>query len=386
MVQVTPEVHTPWKLGVVLSVLVLLGAGVGFWWFVTNSNTAHEARLAAIDKQAVLGLFDTAFYAGDLDRAATQALIISETYPDDVIGSVYAATAHLQAATMWFDEQERLPVIEQELSRAQTMSPQNAEVLRLLGHAYLLAANNEQALQAFDEAISGAATSTLPRVSRGFAFIAQERFDDARADFTGVLESTPTQASALLGEAELLLRLESEESLEPYVDRVFDATSNRLLYARILAVRGAAEYSQERYDAALTTFYDALEYDAQNYDAALGVLMSELALAVNASLPPQSAIDAMHETVDTVERLYSGSAQLALARGVLASLQNQQRDRRAAYDQAIALLDTDRSLLPSDVVKLRSQLERAQNSTELFTPPFFLSTRVPLEHCVTCGQ
>jgi tetratricopeptide (TPR) repeat protein len=389
VVQVTTEVHTPWKLALILGALLVLGAAVGFWWFVTSANTAHEARIAAIDRQAVLGLFDTAFHAGDLERAVTQGIIITELYPTDAIGSVYTATAHIQTAIARFDEQVQVPVAVRVLASvaATTSASVQAEVLRLRGYAYALAGDHEQSLQVFTEAVTKPEALPLVRASRGQALLARGDMAGARTEFEAVLAQDPMQATALLGMAEVVLRTGgSVVEVGSYVDQVFDATSNRLLHARALAVRGAAEYATGEHDRALTTFYDALEYDETSYDAMLGVLMSEVALAVRAALPHQTAIDAMDSVADTVEQLYSGSSQLAVARGLLAALTNQQRDRRDAYDQAIALLPTDRSLAEHDARALREQLTAVLNSTELFVPQFFLSTRVPLEHCVACSK
>lgn len=385
--QIVKEVHTPWKLGVLLVLLVVLGAGVGFWWFVSKSANEHEARIAAIDRQSVLGLFDTAFYAGDLDRAITQALIISEVYPTDTIGSVYSATAHLQAAMMRFNEQERLPVIASELERVRAQGTHEAEVLRLLGYTYILQGREDEAIKVFTDAIELDSTSALVRAGRGYAYLTFKRFEEAQADFDAALAQDSSQATALLGSAEVLLYTEGDtQAIESYIDKVFAATSNRVLYARALAILGVHQYTKAKYDKALTTFYDALEYDPQQYDAQLGVLMSELALAVTASLPHQSAIDAMDDTANAVESLYSGSAQLAQARGLLAALTNAQRERRAAYDQALQLVTSDRTLSRSDAALLKESLTGALNSTELFVPELFLSTRTPLEHCVSCGK
>ena len=386
MVQVDPQKHSPVQIAVILAVLVLLSMVVGFVWVLTNEKESHQSRLDAIDKQTMLGQFESAFNAGELDRAVTQAELITETYPDDAIGYLYVATAQLQASSIYFEEALRVPIALGALEKVLAMSTSKAEYYRLLGHAYTLQGQSDLALRAYTDGIAQDEGSPRGYTARAYLHMHLDRFDDAQSDFLQALERNPEYALANIGEAELLLKTAtSTTEAFSFLDTALSSTKNRLIVSRVQEVRGALSYTKDDYEESLTSFYDALEYNEQSTNAMLGTVLSELALAQESNKEiTEYQTELISETLERARKVHGSLVQSYVAAGVLSAMQDDQKERRTMYEKALSLLSQDKTLTESSVSSIRTELLERLNKTTPYTPTLYLNKRPLIDHCVAC--
>jgi len=386
VVQVDPQKHSPVQIAVILAVLVLLSMVVGFVWVLTNENESHQARLDAIDKQTMLGQFEAAFNAGELDRAVTQAELITETYPEDAIGYLYIATAQLQASATYFEEALRVPLALSALEKVLTLDTSKSEYYRLLGYAYSLQGQDELALQTYTDGITEEESSPRGYSARAYLYMNLNRFDEAQADFLRALENDPEYALANIGEAELLLKTSSSTTEAfSFLDTALSHTKNRLIVSRAQEVRGALSYVQDDYEEALTSFYDALEYNDQSTNAMLGTVFSELALAqeLNKDMTTYQ-VEVISDTLEQARKIHGSLVQSYVAAGVLAAIQDEQKERRTMYEKALSLLSQDKTLTETVASKIRTELLDRLNKTTPYIPMLYVNKRPVIDHCVDC--
>jgi tetratricopeptide (TPR) repeat protein len=243
-------------------------SGWGEYWLEQNDFEQAESAAREIIETAPL-IEDGYLLLGDcyaksdkLDEAESQYKQALSNASGQ--GNGYTRLMSLYGRREWFDRRgNQLPNL---IKRAIAIDPTSAYTLYLTeGEVYQQNNLNEDAHRCYDNAIRLNNTRLSGYTAHGYLYLAEKRFDEARASFEQVIEVAP---EALDGYWGMIWLCEQQQAWQEALDWCDLSLARRPEWESIICARQGEIYRQSgEYSSAETELLRALELDLNNQQA-----------------------------------------------------------------------------------------------------------------------
>ena len=137
---------------------------------------------------------------------------------------------HVQARTLlgWIDLEihGNADAAIKEYSKVVALRPNSPDAYLNLGAAYKKKGDLDDALNAYDQALNRRPDYLMALSNRGWVFVAQQKWNEARRDFEAALKINPADEGALQGLAEVLEKTKDYAGAQSVLSRLITRSSN----------------------------------------------------------------------------------------------------------------------------------------------------------------